>query len=130
MTVAANLQEAIDDIALDIGTASGTVPVPDQVPARMRNWLDQMFLATSLFPGPGTPWERSSVLQRSVFDWSVPTIQANAQIQAIGNGMQAGNLAINVVLRTLLAVQAAQTAGRITAAQRDSVVVIYTSCWE
>lgn len=128
--MAANIQEAIDRIAEFIGTWSGTVPVPDQVPTRMVVWLNQMFLTPSLFPGPGTPWLRDSALQRSVFDWSVPTIQASAQIQAQGNGQLSGNLAINVVLRTLLAVQAAQLAGRITAAQRDSVVTIWNAAWE
>jgi hypothetical protein len=127
--MAANIQEAIDDIALDIGGASGTVP--PFIAARMITWLDLMFLVPAQFPAPGLPWNKDLLDQRSVYDWAVPTIQANAEIQALGsNGPLAGNIAINVVLRTLLAVQAALADNRITAAQVTSVVTAYTTAWE
>jgi hypothetical protein len=127
--MAANLQEAIDDIVRDIG-AIGTIP--PTVPTRMQTtWIPEMFTNPAVFPGPGAPWDRQSANQRTVYDWSVPNIEANAEIQAIpAQLVQSANIVINVVLRTLLAVQAAFAAGRITADQVDSVVQAYTDAWE
>ena len=123
--MAATIQECIDDIAEDIGG----IHVGD-VTTQMPDWNNQMFLIPSLFPGPGAPWDRENVNQRSVYNWAVSSILTNAQIQAGGNNQLSANLAIGVVLRALLATQAAVAAGRITAAQRDSVVAIYTVVWE
>jgi hypothetical protein len=127
--MAANLQEAIDDVVEDIGTIGTSIPT---VPTRMQTtWIPEMFTVPASFPAPGAPWDRQSANQRTVYDWSVPNIEANAEIQALGTqAVQQANIAINVVLRTLLAVQAAFAAGRITAAQVTSVVTAYTDAFE
>jgi len=128
--VAANIQEAIDTCANFIGLASGTVAPPNDVPSRMTNWNNLMFLVPASFPAPGDFWDRVNLEQRSVFDWAVPSVAANTQIQTIGNSPYAGNLAINVVLRTLLAAQFAATQGWITANQLTSVVNAWNTAWE
>lgn len=128
--MAATLQEAIDDVVRDIGAIGSTVPT---IPTRMQTtWIPEMFTSPAAFPGPGTPWNRQDADQRTVYDWSVPNIKANADIQVLpsAQGVQQANIAINVVLRTLLAVQAAFAAGRITAAQVASVVTAYTDAFE
>jgi len=122
--MAATIQEAIDDIVRDIGSVIPTVTT------RMTTWTNSMFIVPTLFPGPGAPWDKASLDQRSVYDWSVPTIQASAAVQEAGNTIAGANIAINTVFRTLKAVQAAFAAGRITADQQTSVVAAYTSSWE
>lgn len=123
--MAANIQEAIDEVVLDIGSPA-IIPT---LPARTQTWIDEMFTAASFNP-PGDFWDNNTAEQRSVFDWVVPNLVAQNEILIIGNNQLAQNVLINVVLRTLLATQAAQIAGRITADQETSVVTAYTNAWE
>lgn len=129
--MAATLQEAIDDIVEDIGVIGTSIPL---VATRITTWLNSMFVNPALFPPPGAAWNQESILQRSVYDWAVPTLEARAEIQRLalisGSNVQIANIAIDVVSRTLLAVQAAATANRITANQVTSVVTAYTAAWE
>lgn len=126
--MAANIQEALNDICRDIGAI---VAVPPLVPARMQTWLNLMFLVPASFPAPGTPFDPQNLDQRSVFDWAVPTLQAFEKINSSATGtVEERNIAIDVVYRTLLAVQTARTENRITANQQTSVVAAYTTSWE
>lgn len=119
--MAANIQEAIDEVVQDIQ--------PGFALAQMDTWISEMFTEAG-FPAPGDFWSRESEDNRSVFDWFVPNAVARREMNVVGAGQLAVNIAINIVLKTLLAVQAAQTAGRITADQETSVVTAYTDAWE
>lgn len=125
--MAANIQEAIDDVAEDIGGASGNTP--PFIAARMATWLSEMFTEAGFNP-PGTFWDAEAEGERNVLDWVVPTLRAQREIAVVGQGAEAGNIAIDVVVRTLLAVQSALGRGDITADQQTSTVTAYTNAWE
>lgn len=125
--MAANIQEALDEICKNIGNLSAHVVPP--FADRWLDWLNTIFLVPASFPAPGDPFNPQSLDERSVFDWAIPTLQAHEQI-ANADPVDQRNIAINVVYRTLLAVQTAAAEGRITADQETSVVAAYTTIWE
>jgi hypothetical protein len=120
--MSANIDEAISDIAEDIGGANLTVVNDYGV------WITQMFTEAGFNP-PGTFWNPDSEDERSVYDWVIPGLRTQREINLVGDGQLGANLAINTVLRTLLAVKFATIAGRITANQETSVVTAYTNAW-
>ena len=120
--MSANIDEAIEDIADDIGSLFASVVT------RYGTWITEMFTEAGFNP-PGTFWDPENEEERSVFDWVVPGLLTQREINNTGNGQLSANLAINTVLRTLLAVKFATIAGRITANQETSVVTAYTNAW-
>lgn len=121
--MAANIQEAIDDIVEDLGNLGDS-------PARMTTWIATVFTNPALFPGPGAPLNIDNLDQRSVYDWVIPSIIALQKMNAAMEPRDENNIAIDVVVRTLYAVQFAQTNNRITSDQQDSIVAAYTAIWE
>ena len=120
--MSANIDEAIDDIVEDIGGFGATVI------ARYGTWITEMFTVAGFNP-PGTFWDPANVEERSVYDWVVPGLRTQREITLVGNGQLGANLAIDTVLRTLLAVKFATINSRITANQETSVVTAYTNAW-
>lgn len=120
--MSADIDEALDDIVNDIGGAEATVV------ANYATWITEMFTSTGFNP-PGTFWDPDNEEQRSVYDWVIPGLQTQREINLVGNGQLGANLAINTVQKTLLAVKFATINGRITADQETSVVTAYTNAW-
>ncbi len=128
--MAANIQEAIDDLIDDMAGKTGT---PAIFNAAMAVWVNQMFTADT-FPAPGTFWAPGSAGNRTVYDWAVPNIKGQQRFldifaSGVSIGLDVFAQAIVLVLRTLTAVQQATIRGDITADQETSVVNAYNAAW-
>lgn len=124
MATAADIQEAIDDVVENLVFP----PIGGQYP----DWMTNMFTKPgfdALAVGDAQFWASDNVDQRTVFDWVIPSLLTQRIITADGSTVLTTNLAIQVVLRTLLAVQAAQIASRITQDQEDTVVAAYNDAF-
>lgn len=124
MASAANIQEAIDDVVRDIHTPNSTAPY--------NAWMVNMFTPIgfkALAVGDATFWDANNADQRTVFDWVIPSLITQREINAAGDSVLTRNREINIVQRTLLAVQAAQNANRITQDQEDTVVAAYNDAF-
>ena len=123
MAAVANIQEAIDDIVPNV-FFGGNVEYDA--------WMISMFTPVGfgvVAVGSAEFWDAQSVDQRTVFDWVVPSLNIQRLVNAAGNGIESSNLRINIVLRVLLAVQAAQDATRISQDQEDTVVAAYNAAF-
>ncbi len=124
-TVAANIQQAIDYCAGNIGqlTFNGAVSIS----ARMTTWISTLFSGASpIFADP------ASANERTVSDWRIQSDIAKAQIEGAGAG-QCGlvgcSAVIDAVTRALFATRDAALASRITTTQRDAVVAAFNTNW-
>jgi hypothetical protein len=124
MAAAANIQQAIDDVVLNIHFPNSVTPYND--------WMTNMFTEAgfnALAVGAATFWEAQNADQRTVFDWIIPSLITQREINAAGDSVLTRNKEIDIVLRTLLAVQAAQNTSRITQDQEDTVVAAYNAAF-
>lgn len=124
MPAAADIQEAIDLVVVNLSSPN---VLPDY-----QKWLANMFTPAgfnALAVGSAQFWDAKNSEQRTVFDWVIPTLITNRKINAQGASVLSNNLAIDVVLRTLLGVQAATDKNRITQDQEDTVVEAYNDAF-
>jgi hypothetical protein len=124
MASAADIQEAIDDVVNNI--------VVGNIQTDYGTWITGMFTEAgfnALAVGSAKFWDKGSKDERTVFDWAVPSLRTQRTINAQGTTVLTKDLAINIVLRTLLAVQAATVATRITQDQEDTVVAAYNAAF-
>jgi hypothetical protein len=124
MAAAANIQDAIDQVVVNIHFPNSVTPYND--------WMVNMFTPAgfaALAVGSAEFWDKSSRDQRTVFDWVIPSLITQRQINEMGDSMLTRNMEIDVVVRTLYAVQAAQNASRITQDQEDTVVAAYNAAF-
>jgi hypothetical protein len=124
MPAAANIQQAIDDIVVNLSFPNSVQPYND--------WMTNVFTPAgfeALAVGDAKFWDAQIPDQRTVFDWVVPSLLIQRQINASGDSLLTRNLEIEVVLRTLLAVQVANIANRITQDQEDTVVAAYNAAF-
>ena len=122
MASAANIQEAIDDV---VQSGLGA-------PTQWDDWMVSMYTPAGfaiVAVGSATFWAESNIDQRTVFDWVIPSLVTQRIITALGFTVESQNLVINNLVRTLLAVQAAQIASRITQDQEDTVVAAYNAAF-
>jgi hypothetical protein len=122
MAAAANIQEAIDNVVRDIHFPNSVAPYND--------WMVNMFTVSgfeALAVGSAQFWDANSADQRTVFDWIIPSLITQREINAAGDSVLTRNREIAVVSRTLKAVQAATIANRITQDQEDTVVAAYNA---
>ena len=123
MAAAANIQQAIDEVVLNL---SASIPGPYAA------WMASMFTPagfTIVATGAAKFWDGQIADQRTVYDWAIPSLLTQRTINEQGDSVLTRNLAIGVVLRTLLAVQAANAASRITQDQEDTVVAAYNAAF-
>lgn len=127
--MAANLDEAIADVAVDFFTNITTNAL---LRTGIGNWNVIFSLDTTIFPAPGTPFDRLNPNHYMITDWQVPMLnlldQTPNNATAISPFLM--NRGIDVVARTLWTARQDQAAGRITANQVTSIVTAYTSAWE
>jgi hypothetical protein len=122
-TPVANIQQAIDEIVTNLQGSPTT---------EFQTWFEGVFTEAgfdSLAVGTATFWAKENPDQRTVFDWVIPSLRAKREILDIGDSVESTNIEINVVLRTLLAVQASTAASRITQDQEDTVVEAYNAAF-
>lgn len=124
-TAAANIQEAIDYCAANVGqlTFDGAVSID----TRMGTWISTVFTGSAaIFASP------ESANERTVSDWRIYSDMAKAKIEGAGAG-QCGlvgcSAVIDAVTRVLFATRDAAQAGRITTTQRDAVVAAFNTNW-
>lgn len=120
MAAAANIQEAIDKVVESLVFPGAVI--------QMNAWVEKMFTPAgfaSVAVGSAKFWDAKNVNERTVYNWAVPTIRDQRIINEVGNSVGTTNIMIEVVLRTLLAVQAAKNANRISQDQEDTVVAAY-----
>jgi hypothetical protein len=128
--MAANIQEAINDVTDDMATKSVSIPAFN---AAFAVWFNEMFVEAS-FPAPGAFWDAQNAGNRTVYDWAVPTKYGQNQFIEIGNlgiaiGPEILSQGIPLVLAVLTGVQQATIRGDITADQETSVVNAYNDAW-
>lgn len=127
--MAADIDEAIRDCDVDIAAISESAV--RSLFNEMVAWIQGMFTdpATAIFSNTF----EANADQRTVRDWVAPSFLALETIEGPGNldstPFSAASV-IDVVFRTLNAVKFAEINGRISTAQRDAVVVLYTARWE
>jgi hypothetical protein len=124
MAAAADIQQAIDEIVTNLDSPGTTVI------QKINAWASNMFTPegfAALAVGSATFWKKGNVDERTVFNWAVPTLRDQRIINQSGNSVLTQNIMINIVLRALLAVQAATAANRITQDQEDTVVAVYNA---
>jgi hypothetical protein len=124
MATAANIQEAIDDVVLNVHFPNSVTPYND--------WMVNMFTPAgfdALAVGSAQFWDAASLDERTVFDWIIPSLITQRKINAVGDSMLTRNQEIDVVVRVLFAVQAATIASRITQDQEDTVVAAYNAAF-
>ena len=127
MATATSIQDAINKVALSL------IP-PTNIAVQFPVWRKSMFTPTgwaAIPPGLGSGtapfWDGQLPNERTVFDWVIPTLIAERNITV--SSILTQNIAINVVARTLLAVQAARAAGRITQDQENTVVDAFNAAF-
>lgn len=124
MASAANIQEALDQVVENVSAFPIVTPYND--------WMTNMFTPagfSALAVGNATFWDEKNADQRTVFDWVIPGLLTQRNINDQGDDVLTRNLAIEIVNSTLLAVQAAQDANRITQDQEDTVVAAYNDAF-
>jgi hypothetical protein len=124
MASAANIQEAINNVVRDIHFPNSVEPY--------NNWISNMFTPQgfkALAVGSAKFWDAQSANDRSVFDWVVPSLLTQREINKGGDSVLTRNREIQIVLRTLLAAQAATVANRISQDQEDTVVAAYNAAF-
>jgi hypothetical protein len=127
-TPAADIQDAIEFCADNIAELSYANVV--SIKTRMTAWIAELFGAPTSTTAIFTNVESAG--QRRVLDWWAFNIQANEAIEGpLPGDASIGSTCgvIDVVSRTLCAVQAAQDAGAITQAQEDDVVAAFNTEW-
>ena len=120
----ANIQQAIDEVVVNISFPNSVVPYND--------WMTNMFTEAgfnALAVGSAAFWLPANIDQRTVFDWIIPSLITQREINAVGDSINTRNEEINIVVRTLYAVQAATDAGRISQDQEDTVVAAYNAAF-
>jgi hypothetical protein len=118
--MAVDIDEAIRDCDQDVAAKIATLL------ATMNTWIAGMFMSVTAIFGPD---REPNADQRTVRDWVAPSIVARNTIEAPAS-VFAVTVVVDAVFRTLNAVKFAQINGRITTAQRDAVVALYTATWE
>jgi len=124
MAAVANIQEAINEIVDNLVSPGAIV--------QMDAWVSKMFTPAgfaTVAVGSATFWKAANADERTVFNWAVPTLRDQRLITTGGNSVLTTNILIDTVLRTLLAVQAANIANRITQDQEDTVVAAYNAAF-
>lgn len=120
--MAANIDEAIAEVAIDVTVKIGTLV------ADMNLWL--VIFGDGL-PAPGAAFDQSRPGNRLVRNWQAPTRQVLGDLTPDA-GTQTANdsqAVIEVVFRCLHAVKFAAIDGLITANQQTSIVNQYNTAW-
>lgn len=117
-----NITEAIDEVVQSVSLARATLN------ASLNSWISTVF--TEALPGPGAPFNESSLENRVVRNWKFQSLIVFSELPADPNATQADAQKVtDLVFRTCNAVRTGQLAGDITANQRDSVVAQYNISW-
>jgi hypothetical protein len=129
--MAADIQEAIDDVTDDMASQATTLA---NFNARFAIWFNDMFVEGS-FLAPGDFWDPLNAGNRTIYNWAVPTkfdqqrfIDAEAS-NFDGQEFVVLSAGIRVVLAVLTGVQQATIRTDITADQETSVVNAYNAAW-